>query len=158
MELGQKSPHDLTLKDQNGDTQSFNKLSGEKGLAVFFIRSVDWCPFCQTQLKALNKRADDFKKTGYHIAALSYDPVVSLKRFEERHDITYTLLSDEASEVIKAFHLLNEDVPEDTRAYGTPHPAIVIIGRDQMIQTIHQEDGYKKRPDLDNILDTLGAL
>ena len=155
---GEKSPHNLTLKDHNGNMQSFDNLSGDKGLAVFFIRSVDWCPFCQSQLVALNKRVADFENQGYKVAALSYDPVVSLKRFRDKKSLSFTLLSDPDSEVIKAFHLLNEDVREGSKQYGTPHPAIVIIGKDKMIQTFHQEDGYKKRPDLNNVLDTLKSL
>ena len=155
---GQKSPHDLTVKDHNGDIQSFDNLSGDKGLAVFFIRSVDWCPFCQSQLVDLNKHISRFEKHGYKVAALSYDPVVSLKRFKDKKSLSYTLLSDPDSEVIRAFNLLNEDVRAGSKQYGIPHPAIVIIGKDKMIQTFHQENGYKKRPDLNNILDTLGSL
>jgi len=155
MNVNEKIPHELNLKDQKGEIQSFETLSGEQGMALFFIRSVNWCPYCQAQLVDLNKRAKEFEQRGYNVVALSYDPVGSLDRFTQQRSINFTLLSDTKSEAIKAFGLLNTDIREGSPHYGIPNPAIVIIGQDKMVQTIHQEDGYKKRPDLDEILRTL---
>jgi thiol-disulfide isomerase/thioredoxin len=46
-EVGQRFPHTLAAVDQAGKTQSLKSLIGQKGLAVFFVRSADWCPFCK---------------------------------------------------------------------------------------------------------------
>lgn len=148
-------PHNLVLESQSGETQSFDTLTGEQGLVLFFIRSVSWCPFCQAQLKDLNTRTEDFKQKGYNVAALSYDPVSDLERFATQQSIQYPLLSDKDSTAIKAFGLLNTDVRESSPHYGIPNPAVIVIKKDKTTQRVYQEDGYKVRPDLDEILGNL---
>ncbi len=32
----------ISMSDQNGETQSFQSLRGERGLLLFFNRSADW--------------------------------------------------------------------------------------------------------------------
>lgn len=155
MQVNEMIPHNLDLKDQNWKQQSFDTLSGEKGLVLFFIRSVNWCPYCQAQLIDLNKRIKEFNHQGYNVVALSYDPIGSLERFATQRRINFTLLSDPKSEAIKSFGLLNTSIKKGSPHYGIPNPAVVVIGRDKMVKTIYQEDGYKKRPDLDEILRSL---
>ena len=155
MDIGEKIPHNLSLNDQSGTIQSIDTLSGEKGLVLFFIRSVNWCPYCQAQLVEINKRVKDFEKQGYKVVALSYDPVGSLERFSNQRKITFPLLSDNKSVAIKAFGLLNTSIREGSPHYGIPNPTIMVIGHDMIIQSIHQEGSYKKRPDLDIVLRSL---
>ncbi len=155
MDLNEKIPHDLALKDQSAVVQSFESLSGENGLVLFFIRSVNWCPYCQAQLIDVNKHISAFEQRGYKVAALSYDPVGSLNKFSAQRALTFPLLSDPKSEAINAFGLLNTDIDPASPHYGIPNPAIVIIDKNKMIKTIHQENGYAKRPSLDKVLESL---
>ena len=48
----------------------------------------------------------DFAERGLNIAALTYDSVAILRHFGDRKEITYPLLSDPDSEVIRAFGIL----------------------------------------------------
>ncbi len=52
--------------------------------------------------------------------AISYDAVDVLTTFAAKHNITYTLLSDEGSKVIRELGLFNENVFEHHAAYGVP--------------------------------------
>ena len=55
--------------------------------------------------------------------AVSYDPVETLAAFAATHRITYPLLSDHDSAVIRGLGLLNEQVQADHAAYGiAPNP------------------------------------
>ena len=54
---------------------------------------------------------------------MSYDPVETLAAFAATHRITYPLLSDHESAVIRRLGLLNEHVQADHAAYGiAPNP------------------------------------
>jgi len=62
------------------------------------------------------------------------------------------MLSDQGSETIKAFGVLNEDFEPDHFAYGVPYPVVYVVGYDGVVQAVLQEDGYKKRPEIDVIV------
>jgi len=49
---------------------------------------------------------------------VSYDPVATLAAFAATHGITFPLLSDEASAVIRRLGLHNEQVQADHATYG----------------------------------------
>jgi hypothetical protein len=59
--------------------------------------------------------------------AISYDPVETLTVFAEKHNITYPILSDVDSTVIRAFDIFNHLVPEGHRWYGVPFPGTYMV-------------------------------
>jgi len=50
------------LKDQAGQTQTFDSLKGTNGLLLMFNRSADWCPFCKSQLIDFESARKNFDK------------------------------------------------------------------------------------------------
>lgn len=40
--VGEAIPHKLAAADQNGTDQSFESLTGDRGLIILFTRSFDW--------------------------------------------------------------------------------------------------------------------
>jgi peroxiredoxin len=153
--IGEGIPHDLSLKDQTGLDASFDALKGEAGLVVFFVRSADWCPFCQLQLKDFITRYQGFKDRGYEVVSVSYDSVEKLNRFSTQYAVPYKMLSDPASESIKAFDILNTKYTQGSRFYGIPHPTIYVINAQGVITHMFSESGYQTRPPVDGILRTL---
>lgn len=153
--LGQKIPHDLSTLDQNGVSHSFDALKGERGLVVLFIRSVDWCPYCQGQIIGINDNLQEFTNSGYKVVTISYDQPETLKTFSDKRDIKFSLLSDSQSEIIKSFGILDPNQTPGTRFYGIPHPAIYVINSHGIITAILSEEGYKDRPGLQDVLDAL---
>jgi len=149
---GDKIPDTFSAQDQSGTTQTLETLSGEKGIILVFVRSVDWCPFCQRQIIDLAQNGTRITDAGYNITTLSYDSTKILAAFSKRSKIPYTMLSDPKSEIIQTFGLLNTDMQPGTRYYGIPHPAIMIIKKDGTVQDILREDGYQKRPEISQIL------
>ena len=86
------------------------------------------------------------------IAAISYDSVAVLKHFAERKGIRIPLLSDADSKMIRAFGLLNEEVPKNTPFYGVPHPVTYIVDERGVVKSRHFEEDYRKRYTTGNIL------
>ena len=44
--LGQSAPA-VQLLRQNGQAAGLTDVMGEKGVAIAFVRSADWCPYCR---------------------------------------------------------------------------------------------------------------
>ena len=155
MGVGEPIPHQLNLKNQKTQTQSFSKLVGEKGVVLVFVRSADWCPFCQNQLIDFQNNKMDFYDKGYTIVSISYDSPEILAKFAAKNDISFTMLSDTGSKMIKDFGLLNTSHEEGSRFYGIPYPTIFVVGRDGIITHKFAEEGYRNRPEIKDILASL---
>ena len=156
--VGDVIPHNLNLLDQKRKSRNFDDLKGKNGLVLVFVRSVDWCPFCQKQVIELNKNAKKFTDQGYTVVTVSYDSVLSMTKFLTKHKPDITMLSDPRSKSIRAFGLLNEGPAKGTRTYGIAHPGVYIIGKDKKVQAKFFKAGYKDRPSITEILDKVKAL
>ena len=143
---------DVSLIRSNGDAASLSDLMGANGVALVFVRSVDWCPYCKKQLKEIDDISDELAGLGWPLMAVSYDDPAILAEFSGKHGLGYELLSDPESEVIRTFNLLNTDMKQGTRYYGIPHPAIFFVDTDRSIRAVLREDGYKDRPAMDIVL------
>ena len=149
---------EISAQDQNGTVQTFKDLVGEKGMLFMLSRSFDWWPFCKDQLVQLAKISDQFKDVGVNIAAMTYDSVEMLKSVEEDEGIEFTLLKDTDISHVNALGILNEDYEPGSRAYGVPHPGIFIITADGVISAKFAEEGFRARPDFDNVLEAAANL
>lgn len=157
--VGEMIPIDLSLQNQSGEVQSFENLVGDKGVVLVFVRSADWCPYCQVQL--LDLRGEDGKRItdlGYNIVTISYDTPELLKKFGDRYGFDHMMLSDTDSKTIKAFGILNETFAPDHFAYGVPNPHVYVVGRDKNIKAVLAEESYKKRPQVDAIVEAIEEL
>jgi DsbC/DsbD-like thiol-disulfide interchange protein len=68
-----------------------------------------------------------------------------LKNFADRRGITYPLLSDPQSSVIKAFGILNTEVPPGTPFYGIPYPGTYIVDPNGRVVAKYFEADYVDR-------------
>ncbi|OFV89940.1 MAG: hypothetical protein A3H95_09615 [Acidobacteria bacterium RIFCSPLOWO2_02_FULL_64_15] len=155
-QVGSRVP-DFRLPDQHGQDRTLESLMGPRGLMLVFFRSADWCPYCKTQLAELETRVADLKKNGMGLAAVSYDPVPVLADFAGRRRITFPLLSDAGSVVIKRYGILNVTVPESSRqAYGIPFPGTFIVNPRGIVTSRFFERAYQERQSLGSLLVRLG--
>jgi len=70
----------------------------------------------------------DFDAAGIAVYALSYDEADALRDFRDAHGITYTLLSDPNSDVIRSFGILNILIDStDHPWYGIPYPGTYVV-------------------------------
>ena len=163
---GAMLPHDLSLMATSGKVENHSSLTGEKGTAIFFVRSVDWCPFCKKQAMELNDRAADFVARGVNPVMISYDTPEIQKDFSDQNNFTVPLLSDGGSKVIKEFGVLNDSASPDSRLYGYPHPIVFLVSPDGVIQdklyvesdTVVNGTSVKDRPEIDTIIAAIDAM
>ncbi len=148
--VGATAPLDANFKTADGEKTLATVL--EDGAAVLvFTRSVEWCPFCQTQLKGINAIVGDLQERGYKLYGVSYDSVDSQDRFSKNQMLDYNMLSDESSAAIDAFGLRDPQYTEG-KALGVPYASVVVIDKDGKITAKSVSGDFKKRPTNDQLL------
>jgi len=78
--------------------------------------------------------------------------VGALKNFADRQHITYPLLSDTDSKIIRAFGILNETVKPGTPAFGIPYPGVYVVDVQGEVVAKYFEDDYADRVSTADIL------
>jgi len=68
-------------------------------------------------LVELQRNLPDFERNNIAVFGISYDPVDVLTRFAGAHGVTFPLLSDEGSKVIRELGMLDEQVYEHHAAF-----------------------------------------
>jgi len=149
--VGAKIPAFKAL-DKTGAAKTYADVTGKNGTVLVFVRSAAWCPFCQVQMIDINRISADLNKRGYTLAALSYDAPEVLATFAKQRAISYTLLSDQKSEMIDAFDIRDPQYPAGNMAHGVPKPAIFVIDAQGVVKAKLAEDGYRVRPLVDAMM------
>ena len=94
----------------------------------------------------LERQQETLRKRGLGVAALSYDSVAILKDFATRRTISFPLLSDPESKVIRAFGLRNEaDYPPGQMEHGVPYPGTFVTDARGIVRSKLFERTYVER-------------
>jgi hypothetical protein len=93
----------------------------------------------------LQRRYADITNQGLGLIAISYDPPETLKKFADSRKITFPLISDRESAIIRAYGILNEAEQPGARGYGIPHPGTFIVDRSGKVVSRFFEDAYQER-------------
>lgn len=147
--IGTKAP-DFTLPDQNGEMRSLSDYKGQKVVLYFYPK--DMTSGCTKQACAFSELYPQFREKGAVVLGVSKDSVASHKRFEEKHGLPFTLLSDTEKTVIQAY-----DVWKEKKLYGKVSYGVVrttyLIDEDGVI-----ERAFDKVKAADNPAQMLGEL
>jgi peroxiredoxin len=154
-QVGQRLPA-FSLPDQHGRPRTIESLMGRSGLMLVFSRSADWCPYCKTQMIEIQGRLTDLGHTGLNVAVITYDPVATLADFARQRGITYPLLSDAGSAVIRRFGILNTTIDPSNRLFGYPFPGTFIVNREGVVMSRYFEPTYQERNTVASLLVRLG--
>ena len=105
------------------------------------------------QLVELQQNLEQFRRQGVGIVAISYDSVAILADFTRRKGITFPMLSDPDSKIIKAFGILNSSIPKsDVMHYGIPNPGTYRVSADGVIQSKYFLANFQERYSAPTIL------
>jgi thioredoxin-dependent peroxiredoxin len=111
--VGSKAP-DFTLPSQSGEMVSLKEFLGEKVVILYFYPKDD-TPGCTKEACAFRDEHEEFGKLDAEVIGISSDSVESHRRFAEKHNLSFTLLSDEGGKV--------------RRMYGVPNTFGIFPGR-----------------------------
>ena len=93
----------------------------------------------------LQDRLAELERQGLTVVAVSYDPVETIAKFAAERNITYPLLSDRGSAIIRQYKLLNESVGRESRGFGVPHPGTFILDASRRVTSRFFEERYQER-------------
>ena len=128
---GIKAP-DFSLKNQEGKTHKLSDYKGKKVILYFYPK--DNTPGCIKE--ACNFRDDDSqirKKNGI-VLGISGDSVESHKKFQEKHTLPFTLLSDPEKQVIKKYGAWKEKKMYGNTFMGIQRSTFVIDENGKIIK------------------------
>ena len=132
-EVGQQAP-DFTLPDQNGEPVTLSDFQGKQHVVVYFYPKA-MTPGCTNQACGIRDSRKAYDEADVQVLALSPDPLARLKKFEDKHDLNFTLLSDEDHAVADQYGVwgLKKFMG---REYDGIHRMTFIVGKDDLIKHV----------------------
>ena len=92
---------DFVLMDQNEQAHSLSDYRGKRIVLYFYPK--DDTPGCTTEACEFRDDYDAYAEAGAVILGVSPDSPKSHKKFKEKYNLPFTLLSDETHEVLEAY-------------------------------------------------------
>lgn len=117
LEVGTKAP-DFKLLNQDGKETSLSDFKGSK--IVLYFYSKDNTAGCTKQACGFAERYPDFQEKGAEVIGISKDSVESHRKFADKYNLNFTLLSDTEKKVIEAY-----DVWKEKNMYGKKTMGVV---------------------------------
>ncbi len=126
-----KKASSFSLPDQDGTIHSLSDYKGKWVLMYFYPK--DDTPGCTKEACGFRDVSEEYKKKGVQVLGISKDSVASHKKFANKYLLTFPLLSDESTDVIKAYGAWGEKKFMG-RVYMGINRISFLIGPDQTIQ------------------------
>ena len=105
LEAGVKAPA-FTLPDQDGNPVSLSDFLGKKVILYFYPK--DNTPGCTRQACAFAGSYDAFRDLDAVVIGVSKDSTASHRKFAEKYDLPFLLLSDPELGVLQAYGVWQE--------------------------------------------------
>ena len=105
VDAGSKAPN-FTLASQSGEMVNLKDFIGTKPVVLFFYPKDD-TPGCTKEACAFRDDYEEFNKLDAQVIGISSDSVESHRRFAKKHDLPFTLLSDEGRKVRRLYGVPN---------------------------------------------------
>ncbi len=102
---GKKAP-EFKLADQEGAMVELSDFKGKKVVLYFYVR--DFTPGCTNQSCNLRDNQEELKRAGITTLGISPDDVTSHKKFSQKYELSFPLLSDEDAKVAKKYGVFGE--------------------------------------------------
>lgn len=101
LEIGAEAPA-VEAVDQDGETVSLADLYQENLVLVYFYPKANTSG-CTAQACSLRDEFAVLKEKGVQVVGVSMDPVEAQKKFQQDHNLPFTLLADVEGKVVDAF-------------------------------------------------------
>jgi thioredoxin-dependent peroxiredoxin len=99
--VGAKAP-DFSLLDQNCRPVSLSQFLGEANVVLYFYPKAS-TPGCTVQACGIRDFKSEFKGLKTVVFGISPDPVAKLKKFDDKYELNFPLLSDESHAIAEQY-------------------------------------------------------
>lgn len=108
---------DFEVLDQDGNKKTSRDFAGKKTIIFFYPK--DNTSGCTAEACNLRDNYDSLIAEGYNVVGVSKDTVASHRKFSDRYDLPFTLLSDTSTEMLQAFGAWGEKKMYGKTVMGT---------------------------------------
>lgn len=134
LKIGQKAP-EFCLPNEKGDLISLNDFLGKNVVLYFYPK--DNTPGCTKEALAYKEDFEEYQKLNYEIIGISKDSVNSHKKFSEKYNLPFMLLSDTSLKT-----LIDYEVWAEKKLYGKTYMGILrttyVIDKDGIIVDVYE--------------------
>lgn len=123
VDVGEKAP-EFTLQAEDGSEASLSDYRGRKIVLYFYPK--DGTPGCTKEAEAFRDAIEEFGKEDIVIVGVSKDSIQSHRKFRERHDLPFTLLSDPEGKVLDLYGVWKEKSMYGRTFMGTERTTFLI--------------------------------
>jgi peroxiredoxin len=172
VQVGQQYPS-FELQDATGKLVSKDILLKDGALLISFYRG-EWCPYCNLELRALQKHLSEFKAKGVSLVAISPQLPDNSISTVEKNELQFTVLSDVDNKLARelgivwsqpdTFRPLFQGFGIDwQKTYGNenlevPIPATFLVDKNGVVRNIFLDPDYTKRLDPETALEWVAKL
>jgi peroxiredoxin len=147
LETGKAAP-DFNLQSLGGNWVNLSALRGNKVLMIFYRGH--WCPFCVGHLQDIQTMLPELEKRGYQVLAISPDDAADMQKMADRMDRPYQFLSDTDLKVTDLYGIRKDE--------ELPHPAMILLDKQGIVQWFYIGEDYKTRPSATQLKQVLDRL
>jgi peroxiredoxin Q/BCP len=134
---GSKAPI-FKAVDQNGKAISLADYKGKKVILYFYPK--DDTPGCTAQACNLRDNYNLLIKKGFQVIGVSTDSVKSHKKFEEKFELPFPLVSDEDKKIVDKYNLWGEKKFMGRTYMGTTRTTFLIDETGKIVKIIVKPD------------------
>ena len=129
---------DLEVVDQDGKKVSSKDFIGKKTIIYFYPK--DNTSGCTAEACNLRDNHEAMIARGYNVVGVSKDSAASHKKFAEKYDLPFTLLSDTSTEMIQAFGAWGEKTLYGKKSMGTLRKTFIFDENGILTEIIEKVD------------------
>jgi peroxiredoxin Q/BCP len=144
----------FNLLDQDGNKVSLRDFKGKKNVVLYFYPRAS-TPGCTVQGCGLRDIKAELEKRACVALGVSFDPVGKLKKFVDKYEFNFPLLSDEDHSVIDKYGCWQMKQFMGKKNMGTVRTTFV-IGKDGRLLRVL--DKFKTKTHHDDVLAALDEL
>jgi thioredoxin-dependent peroxiredoxin len=123
---------DFTLQDQDGKSHTLSQYRGKKVVLYFYPK--DMTPGCTVQAEGMRDSMNDLESKGIIVLGVSVDDVKSHKKFVEKHNLNFPLLSDIDKKVVEEYGVWKEKSMFGKTYMGIQRDTFLIDKEGKLIQ------------------------
>jgi peroxiredoxin Q/BCP len=126
-----KAPN-FKLKDQNDQVRTLKDYAGKYLLIYFYPR--DLTPGCTTEACSFQENLGALKKLKLEVVGVSCDSVASHKKFADKYDLEFPLLSDSEQKMVNDYGVWVEKSMYGKKYMGIQRDSFLISPKGEIIK------------------------